>query len=113
MHVEASPRNFHLPYFNFRSLVILKLWAFLFVLTPAHPFGNETAVGIDEISSAQVQKLYETSRIYSILKSYWKDLSENSRWSIANTILTESKRHSVDPMVVLAMIHVESRFSPN
>lgn len=109
----TSLTNFHVPYFNFRSLVILMLWTLLFFLTPTHPFGNETSGGIDEISRTQVQRIYETSRIYSILMSYWADLSENTGRSIATTILTESQRHSLDPMLILAMIHVESRFSPN
>ncbi|MGH7773032.1 MAG: lytic transglycosylase domain-containing protein [Candidatus Binatia bacterium] len=38
------------------------------------------------------------------------DLSEGLAWGIAETISGESEKHSLDPMLVLALINVESRF---
>jgi soluble lytic murein transglycosylase-like protein len=108
-----NPENLPVPCPCIRSLPIVMLGSLLsFFLIPSHPFEAETAHRVDEINSAQVQNIYETSKIYSILTSDWTELSESHGWSIANAILTESRRHSLDPILILAVIHVESRFSP-
>ncbi|MBI2540255.1 MAG: lytic transglycosylase domain-containing protein [Deltaproteobacteria bacterium] len=82
----------------------------LFLAIPTHPLGEETARGTDEIDSAQVQRIHETFKIYSVLMSSWTDPSEALAWSLARIILQESKRHSFDPALILAMINVESNF---
>ncbi len=38
------------------------------------------------------------------------DLQDSRAWAIAETIFMESKRHALDPLLVLAVINVESRF---
>jgi soluble lytic murein transglycosylase len=51
-------------------------------------------------------------KIYSILKTYRSELDETSTWAIAETIMGESERYSLDPILVLASIKVESNFHP-
>ncbi len=52
-----------------------------------------------------------TIKIYSFV-SRKGSFSEGLAWSIAEAILKESKRHSLDPLLILAVIEVESRFRP-
>jgi membrane-bound lytic murein transglycosylase MltF len=75
----------------------------LFLLSPTHL--------IDEIDKARARNHRETSDIYTVLKSRDMDMSEASLWKLAGSILEESKKHALDPMLVLAIIQVESRFN--
>jgi soluble lytic murein transglycosylase len=52
----------------------------------------------------------ELVKIYSIVKSHRPDISEGEAWKVAEVILEQSSKHSFDPMLVLAMIQVESGF---
>ena len=83
------------------SLFIVSL--LLFLLSPAHL--------IDEIDKARAKNHHETSDIYTVLKSHDMDMSDASLWNLAGSILEESKKHVLDPMLVLAVIQVESRFN--
>ena len=49
-------------------------------------------------------------KIYSILKSNWPDMKESRVWKISNAIHKESTRYRLDPILVLALIDVESKF---
>jgi soluble lytic murein transglycosylase len=75
----------------------------LFLLSPTHL--------IDEIDKARAKNHHETSNIYTVLKSHDMEMSEASLWNLAGSILEESKKHAFDPMLVLAVIQVESRFN--
>jgi len=75
----------------------------LFLLSPTHL--------IDEIDKARAKNHHETSNIYTVLKSHDMDMSEASLWNLAGSILEESIKHALDPMLVLAIIQVESRFN--
>ena len=75
----------------------------LFLLSPTHL--------IDEIDKARAKNHHETSSIYTVLKSHDMDMSEAPLWNLAESILEESKKHALDPMLVLAIIQVESRFN--
>jgi soluble lytic murein transglycosylase len=66
---------------------------------------------IDEIDKARAKNLHEMSDIYTVLKSRDMDMSEASLWNLAGSILEESKKHALDPMLVLAVIQVESGFN--
>jgi soluble lytic murein transglycosylase len=59
---------------------------------------------------AEMNQNSEISKIYSVLISHRKDLDKTSTWIIAKTIQEESKKYSLDPMLVLAVIKVESSF---
>lgn len=52
----------------------------------------------------------ELVKIYSILKAHRPDLEEGEAWSVADAILSESTKRHLDPLLVLALIRVESEF---
>src|SRR5258706_16459890 len=45
-------------------------------------------------------------KIYSVVRHRMADISDNAVWAVSRTILQESKRHSLDPLLVLAVIAV-------
>lgn len=73
---------------------------------PADPFkGHAGDIAQLEDSDAA------TLMIYAFV-SQNRHFNHELAWSIAEAILEESKRHSLDPLLVLAIIDVESRFKP-
>ena len=52
----------------------------------------------------------ELMRIYSIVRSHRPDITEAEAWEISEVILEESAGYGLDPMLVLAVIDVESKF---
>jgi soluble lytic murein transglycosylase-like protein len=52
----------------------------------------------------------ELVKIYSIVKSNRPAIADREAWKVSNVILDESARRDVDPMLVLAVIKVESGF---
>ena len=59
---------------------------------------------------AIARKTLERIKIYSVLKSHDMKLSEASLWNVTESVVEESAKHSLDPMLVLAVMKVESRF---
>ena len=90
---------------------ILALFSLLLFLSiPTHPFQEERGHRIERVSDAEGGDASEILKIYSVVKSYRMDLRDASAWTISETILEESNKHSLDPMLVLAVISVESNF---
>lgn len=83
---------------------------FLFVLYPTNPMNGEMDYLTEETKWAEGGQFYETSKIYYALRSHKNDLDHIAAWTIAKTIQEESKKYSLDPMLVLAVIKVESSF---
>jgi len=81
----------------------------LSLLVPTHR-AWEASHGIDQIDVARANAIRKTYDIFSILQSHRIDLSEASVWHVAETILEESEKYSLDPMLILAIINVESSF---
>lgn len=52
----------------------------------------------------------ELVRIYSIVKSHRDDITDSEAWKVSEVILEESRKRDLDPLLVLAVIEVESRF---
>ena len=52
----------------------------------------------------------QAHRIYSVLKSHRADLGDGTAWRVAFTIASESRKYSLDPELILAVIRVESGF---
>ena len=50
------------------------------------------------------------AKIHSILKANWPDMKEARVWKISNAIHKESTRYRLDPILILALIDVESKF---
>ncbi len=93
-----------------RILALALSLLFLFVLNPTDPMHGEMDNLTEESKRADADNFNEISRIYSVLRTHKKDLDHIAAWTIAKTILEESKKYSLDPMLVLAVIKVESSF---
>jgi soluble lytic murein transglycosylase len=52
----------------------------------------------------------ELVTIYSVVKSHRPDITDSEAWKVSEVILEESKKRNLDPMLVLAVIQVESGF---
>jgi soluble lytic murein transglycosylase-like protein len=50
------------------------------------------------------------TRIFAIVKSSRPDIADKEVWKVSTTILNESAKRNIDPMLVLAVIKVESGF---
>lgn len=62
------------------------------------------------VMEREEQPAPELLKIYSVVRGAMDKATESSVWAISRTILQESHRHSFDPLLVLAVITVESRF---
>jgi soluble lytic murein transglycosylase len=80
----------------------LSLFLFLSMLFATRP-----------LTEVKARKLHETSQIRStLLQSSNMELSQPSARAVAEIIWQESKKYSLDPMLILAIIRVESEFRP-
>ena len=52
----------------------------------------------------------ELVKIYSIVRSHRPDISESETWQLSEVIHEESLKRQLDPLLVLALIQVESSF---
>jgi len=79
----------------------LWLLLLLFLLIPSRP-----------LAESKARRLHETSQIYATLRFSNQEMSHASARAVAETIWKESKKHALDPMLILAIIKVESEFRP-
>jgi soluble lytic murein transglycosylase len=80
------------------------------LLIPSHPLNGERGHWIEQVKHPLAKGDSELLMVYSIVKSQRADLRDGWAWDISTTILEESRRHSLDPLLVLALINVESSF---
>jgi len=80
------------------------------VLIPTNPVKKGSLPRIEAVQHLDGKETDKLFKIYSVVKSHRMDLREDSAWAISETILEESTKHSLDPMLVLAIISVESGF---
>jgi Transglycosylase SLT domain len=78
----------------------------VFVLSLLNP-----APLIGDTDQAQGMKEFHLSKIRSALELQEVKMKEDSVVTLAHSIARESERHSLDPLLVLAVIEVESRFN--
>lgn len=100
--------------------LLLSKWANLAIFSlllipsnPSNPFPliKESPHWLEQIDSNYNNKdASELFKIYSVLKSQRMELSDSSVWDVSTTILEESRKHSLDPLLILALINVESSF---
>jgi Transglycosylase SLT domain len=55
----------------------------------------------------------ELVKIYAIVKANKPDMGDGEVWELADVIRQESKKHGLDPILILALIQVESGFRFN
>ncbi len=80
------------------------------LLIPSHPLNGERGHWIEQVKHPLAKGDSELLMVYSVVKSQKNDLNDAWAWDVATTILEESYRRSLDPMLVLAVINVESGF---
>lgn len=88
--------------------VLLSLLTFL--LMPTHPLRGKDGHWLELIDRVEGREVNRKIGIYSVLKLYGKHLNEDLAWAITEIVHEESKKHSLDPMLILAVITVESQF---
>ena len=92
------------------ALILALLPLVILLLTPTDPMKGEKDNLTEQANWAERDPSGEIFKIYSVLRAHKKDLDKSSAWIIAKTIQEESKKYSLDPMLVLAVIKVESSF---
>ncbi len=96
-----------------RLKLIPSLVVALFCLTALAAPGRLSKLGAltwIEREGADGKETAELLKIYSIIKKRMTGGTDASVWSLSQTIQRESRRHGLDPLLVLAIITVESGF---
>jgi soluble lytic murein transglycosylase-like protein len=62
------------------------------------------------VEVAEAARPDELVKIFSVVKSHRPDISDGEAWRVSEVILEESAKRHLDPMMVLAVIRVESGF---
>lgn len=73
----------------------------------SQPQADSEPVSIQEVQKPEPKELV---KIYSIVRHHRPDISETEAWQLSELILDESSGYDLDPMLVLAVIDVESKF---
>lgn len=58
----------------------------------------------------EIRRPRELTRIFSIIRPYRPDAAESEVWRLSEVIHEETAERQLDPLMVLALIRVESRF---
>jgi len=95
--------------------VKLVLVAVLFApaLLASKQFSEKTPAATSKVKSVEVsekQRAKELVKIYSIVKSHRPDITDGEIWRVSEVIFEESSKRKLDPLLVLAVIQIESGF---
>ncbi len=82
--------------FYFFSIVSLKLF-----------YIGKNSEGMPVAAKPRAEELV---KIYSIVKSHRPDLDDTEVWKVSGVILDESLQHGMDPILIVALIQIESGF---
>lgn len=91
-------------------LFIPALWSFerLSLSSPAgQPEHSGDGSALAQRGKPRPEELLKT---YHIVKSRRPDIADADAWRLSEVILVESSRHHLDPLLVLAIIRIESNF---
>jgi soluble lytic murein transglycosylase-like protein len=77
--------------------------------SPARETG-QTAQIAPEMEAVEAPRPDGLDKIFTVVKSHRPDISDVEAWRVSEVILEESAKRHLDPMVVLAVIRVESGF---
>ena len=90
-----------------RATVFLLL---ILLLPPTWPFVKGNLDRVERAESSVTGEAAELFKIYSLIRNARRDPDDGWIWQIAKTVMDESRRHTMDPLLVLAVIGVESDF---
>jgi soluble lytic murein transglycosylase-like protein len=63
-----------------------------------------------QVQAIEKPRPRELVKIFSIVEANRPDITEREAWELAEVILTESSKYKLDPILILAVIDVESKF---
>jgi hypothetical protein len=69
-----------------------------------------TASDVKGVEVLEKPRPKELVKIYSIVKSHRPDIADSEIWNVSEVILEESSKRTLDPLLVLALIRIESGF---
>ena len=93
-----------------RLLLIAILFFPVFLIQMYYPQTANEQASIQLVQKRPQPKPQELVKIYAIVKSHRRDISDTEAWTLAEAVREQSTVHSFDPLLVLAMIQVESGF---
>jgi soluble lytic murein transglycosylase-like protein len=107
--MQSYKNNLRLLRLNggFAAAALLSL---VVLLTPAQLFKPGSAPFLERDDRLEGSKIFELLNVYSVVRKRMTDASDSSVWAVSKTILEESRRHALDPLLVVALINVESGF---
>jgi soluble lytic murein transglycosylase-like protein len=91
----------------------LKITLILILLLPGSLIAYRSFLRVNEPDAMKISlkpRQKNLARIYSIVKSNRPDMKESQARKISNAIFKESTKYRLDPILVLALIDVESKF---
>jgi soluble lytic murein transglycosylase len=108
-HPKTFARTLSWAVSGLRWILVATLFIPVFVLMShdSQPKADSEPVWVQEVPRPQPKELV---RIYSIVRHHRPDISETEAWRLSEVIWDESSGYGLDPMLVLAVIDVESKF---
>jgi len=111
-HQKTLPRTLHC---GAASQLVLAIALFApallaFQQLPLNARAPKTTHILKVVEVAEKPRPKELVKIFSIVKSHRPDIVDSEAWRVSEVILEESAKRSLDPMMVLAVIRVESGF---
>lgn len=95
-------------------IALLFLPGFLTVKSAAPPLTAPAKIEVvNRVKQVQKKKPKELIRIKSIVKSHRPEIGESEAWKVSKAVHDESARGNLDPLLILAVIKVESGFRNN
>ena len=112
-HKKTLTRTFHCGVIGTKLAIVFALFspallAFKPFKTGPHPAKITHIVKIVHVAEKPRSK--ELVKIFSVVRSHRPDITEAEAWRVSEAILEESAKRNLDPLVVLAVIQVESGF---
>jgi soluble lytic murein transglycosylase len=102
----------HIVVTAWAKLVLLVIVFLPGVLANAYLPRQEKSVEPKEVAQQPIEKPRpkELVKIFYIIQSNRPDIIEDEAWYLAEVILKESSRYKLDPILILAVIDIESKF---
>ncbi len=107
--MKFNNKSFRLPRFKRNPILAAGLIYSVVLLAPGQLFKPGSAHWVER-EGTNGHEAAELLKIYSVVKKKMADANDNSVWSLSRTVQTESRRHALDPLLILAIITVESGF---
>jgi len=109
-HKTTVARTLSLNIACAKLVLIGALFVPLFAAVKYLPQREKPAESLVLVPVVEKSRPRELMRIYSIVRSHRPDVTETEAWELSEVIWEESSEYGLDPMLVLAVIDVESKF---